>query len=115
MYKRIMYRRLHKSCTGYTVEPPIKDPPRKGRPPYKGHSSRSLYHSINVFDLRKEDNLQDKDRDCVPKVSFIQGSTVDQIPHLYLGIWAVVGTRLACAMPPVQWEVLQEIARILHQ
>ena len=21
-----------------TVEPPIKDPPRKGRPPYKGHS-----------------------------------------------------------------------------
>ena len=34
-----------------TVEPPIKDPP--------------------TCDVRKEDNLRDKDRGCVPKVSFI--------------------------------------------
>ena len=43
-----------------------------GQPPYKGHSSRSLYNSIKTFfDVQKEDNLQDKDRGCVPKVSFI--------------------------------------------
>ena len=50
-------------------------PLRKGRPPYKEHSSRSYYHGINTFltsKKLKEDNLRDNDRGCVPKVSFIQ-------------------------------------------
>ena len=44
-----------------------KGPLRKGQPPYKGHSSRSIYHSINTFLTSEEDNLRDKDRGCVPK------------------------------------------------
>ena len=36
-----------------TVEPPIKDPLRKGQPPYKGHTSRSLYRSIMFLTSEK--------------------------------------------------------------
>ncbi len=38
----------HSQCT-ITVEPPIKDPLRKGQPPYKGHSSGPVSHSSSIF------------------------------------------------------------------
>ncbi len=42
----------------YTVEPPIKDPPRRGRPLYKGHFITTQNDSNSTFlDLREEDNL----------------------------------------------------------
>ena len=48
-----------------TVEPPIKDPQRRDNLPTK---DTPLSHSTNtlICNLRKEDNLGGKDRDCVP-------------------------------------------------
>ena len=51
-----------------TVEPPIKDPLRKGQPPNEGHSSGHLSY---IFNLQEEDNLSIKDKKAGPKVSFI--------------------------------------------
>ncbi len=60
-------------CKCNTVEPPIKDPPRKGKPPYKGHSSGPLSHSSSTFFyLREKDNLPTEDKVADPKVSFIR-------------------------------------------
>ena len=65
------------SLVSYTVEPPIKDPLRKGQPPYKGHSSRSLYHSTNTF-LTSEKRTTSKIRTeaVPPKCPSFGGSTV---------------------------------------
>ncbi len=51
-----------------TVEPLIKDPPRKGHPPYKGCSSGPIHSSFNLLE---EDNLSTEDKAAHPKVSFI--------------------------------------------
>ena len=61
----------------YTVEPPIKDPPRKGQPPYKGHSSRSLCHSINTFLTSEKRTTSEIRTEAVsPKCPLLGGSTV---------------------------------------
>ena len=50
----------------------IKDPPRKGQPPYKGHISAHPSHCTNrYFNLREEDSLSTKDKMAGPKVSCI--------------------------------------------
>ena len=62
-----------------TVEPPIKDPPRKGRLPYKGHSSRSLYHSINKFLTSEKRMISEIRTEAVsPKCLLFGGSTVSE-------------------------------------
>ena len=53
------------------AEPLIKDPPRKGQPPNKGHSSGHLVEVVH-FNLQEEDNLSTKNKMASPKVSFIQ-------------------------------------------
>ena len=55
----------------HTVEPPTKDPVRKGQPPNKGHTSGPLSHRSSSFlDLQGEDNFSTKTTS--PKVSSIQ-------------------------------------------
>ena len=80
-----MNRQIHKTednteevdITLITVEPPIKDPPRKGQPPYKGHSSRSLYHSINTFlTSEKRTTSEIKTEAVSPKCPLFGGSNV---------------------------------------
>ncbi len=60
----------------HTVEPLIKDPLRKGQPPYKGHFSGPFPVAIVLkkvfFNLREKDNLSTEDKVADPKVSFIQ-------------------------------------------
>ena len=59
----------------YTVEPPIKDPPRKGQPPYKGHSSRSLFRSINTFLTSEKRTTSEIRTEAVsPKCPLFEGS-----------------------------------------
>ena len=56
-----------------TVEPPIKDPLRKGQPLYKGHLScpQKLY-----FKPPREDNFPTTTKWLVPKCPLFGGSTV---------------------------------------
>ncbi len=51
------------------MEPPIKDPPRKGQPHYKAHSSGPLSYSSST---PRKDNLSTEDKVADPRVSFIQ-------------------------------------------
>ena len=64
-----------------TVEPPIKDPSRKGQPPNKGYSSGHLFHiSISSFlTSEKRTTSQQKDRMAAPKVSLVRGSVVQYL------------------------------------
>ncbi len=60
-----------------TVEPPIKDPPRKGQPPYKGHSSGPLSHSSSTFlTSEKRTTSQQRMRWLIPRCPLFGGSTV---------------------------------------
>ncbi len=62
-----------------TVEPIIKDPPRKGQPLYKGHFPDLQMCTCNtLFNFRKEDSLPTCTRDkmMVPKCPLLIGSTV---------------------------------------
>ena len=71
------YRWRHLSV--YDVEPPIKDPPRKGQPPYKGHSSRSLYHGIALIMFltsKKRTTSKIRAEAVSPKCPLFGGSTV---------------------------------------
>ncbi len=45
-----------RDMVGITVEPPIKDPPRKGQPLYKGHFQYPQKCICNnyIFNFRKE-------------------------------------------------------------
>ena len=67
------------TCSYAAVEPPIKDPLRKGQPPYKGHSSRSLYHSINTFLTSEKRTTSEIRTEAVsPKCPLFRGSAVYQ-------------------------------------
>jgi len=60
-----------------TVEPPIKDPPRTGQPPNKGHHSRTLSHSISTFlTFEKGTTSLQGTNQLVPKCPLFGGSTV---------------------------------------
>ena len=59
-----------------TVKHLIKDPPKKGWPPYKGHSSRSLYR-INMFLTSEKRTTSEIRTEAVfPKCPLFGGSTV---------------------------------------
>ena len=74
--------KFYKGDCPYIMEPPIKDPPRKGQPPYKGHSSRSLYHSINMFLTSKKRTTSKIRTEAVsPKCPLFRGATVEAAPQ----------------------------------
>ena len=52
-----------------TVEPPIKDPPKKGTTSLR---RTFFWFPLVHFNLREEDNLSTEDKEADPKVSFIQ-------------------------------------------
>ena len=52
-----------------TVEPPIRDPLKYGRPLYKGHLLRHHAKTLVLFYLRDRDNLSTRDITFSPKVS----------------------------------------------
>ena len=60
--------------TAYTAEPPIKDTPREGPPPYKGNSSRS--HSIMFLISEKRTTSKIRTEAVSPKCPLFEGSTV---------------------------------------
>ena len=61
----------------HTVEPPIKDLPRKGQPPNKGHTSGPHSHSSSSFlTSEKRTTSQQRTKLLVPKCPLFGGSTV---------------------------------------
>ncbi len=61
----------------YELEPPIKDPPRKGQPPYKGRSSGPLSHSSSTFlTSEKRTTSQQRTKWLIPWCPLFGGSTV---------------------------------------
>ena len=54
------------------VEPPIKDPPRKGQPPNKGCNSGTLSHSSSSFLTSEKRTTSTEDKITGPKMSFIR-------------------------------------------
>ena len=60
-----------------TVEPLIKDPPKKGQPPNKGRNSEPLSHSSSSFlTSEKRTTSQQRTKWLVPKCPLFGGSTV---------------------------------------
>ena len=54
------------------VEPPIKDPLRKGQPPNKGYFWTLSHSSSSFLTSEEDDNFSTEDKIAGPKVSFIQ-------------------------------------------
>ncbi len=59
-----------------TVEPPIKDPLRKGQPLYKGHSSGPhSYSSSTLLTSEKRTTSQQRTKRLIPRCPLFRGST----------------------------------------
>ncbi len=58
---RVSIEKVYVLCV-YTVEPPIKDPLRRGQPPLEGQFVTSQNYHFSFLDLRNEDNLSIADK-----------------------------------------------------